>query len=190
MIRQGRAGMNFQFGNVFFFVGPGEQPQYTRAVAPPPLGKTLLAPEDFQTNGLFISATTQQPQACWQWLKFLTSKPSDLGMQGAYPARISVAESDAFLKDAVPGTAEVYAAYRAALERSDSSAREPFYQSKIDYFWFFRAVDRALQGKDLDRELADAQSLTEQYLACLDGGDPPSCAEQVDPTYAGWSSQR
>jgi ABC-type glycerol-3-phosphate transport system substrate-binding protein len=188
LIRQGRAGMSFQFGNTFFFVGPGEQPQYTRAVAPPPLGNESLAPEDFQASGLFISAATQQPQACWQWLKFLSSSPADLGMQGTYPARISVAESEAFLKDAAPGTADVYAAYRAALERSGSSTREPFYRSKIDYFWFFRAVDRALQGKGLERELADAQSLTEQYLACLDGGDPPGCAKQVDPTYAGWSS--
>ena len=55
--------------------------------------------------------------------------------------------------------------------------------SKIDFFWFFRAADRALQGKDLERELADAQSLSEQYLACLQrDNNPGGYARQVDPT--------
>jgi hypothetical protein len=57
---------------------------------------------------------------------------------------------------------------------------------QIDLFWFFRAVDRALQGKDLDRELADAQAKTEQFVACVRGGEAPlSCAKQADPTYEG-----
>jgi len=123
----------------------------------------------------------------------MSGSASEMAGQGTFPARRSVAESDAFLKDAADGTAEVYQAYRTALERtSDSaSARDPFYQSKIDYFWFFRAVDRALQGKDLERELADAQRLSEQFLGCVDGGVKPSaCALQVDPSYEGWSIEQ
>ncbi len=46
-----------------------------------------------------------------------------------------------------------------------------------------------MHGKDLERELADAQELTEQYLACLrDSSDPAGCATQADPTYEGWNS--
>jgi ABC-type glycerol-3-phosphate transport system substrate-binding protein len=190
LIREGRVAMTFNFGNTFFFVGPGEQPKYTRALAPPPLGQGPLSSEDFNANGLFISAKTQQAQACWQWLKYLSNDPADLGQQGSFPARSSLAASESFLKAAPGGAADVYQAYRAALDRTGAQpVREPFYSSKLDYFWFFRAVDRPLQGKDLARELADAQSLTEQYLACIGGGtDPAACAKQIDPTYAGWKS--
>jgi multiple sugar transport system substrate-binding protein len=190
MIREGRVGMSFEFGNRFFFVGPGEQPRYTRAIAPPPLGDGPLAPEDFRANGLFISANTQQAQACWQWLKHLSGDPSELAQQGSFPARSSVAQSEAFLGAATSGAAEVYEAYRAAFERTGGQdLPEPFYSSQLDYFWFFRAVDRALQGKDLERELADAQSLSEQYLTCVRGEqNPADCAKQVDPTYEGWNS--
>jgi ABC-type glycerol-3-phosphate transport system substrate-binding protein len=190
MIREGRVGMSFDFGNTFFFVGAGEQPRYTRAIAPPPLGDGPLAPEDFRSNGLFISANTQQEQACWQWLKHLSGDPSELAQQGSFPARSSVAQSEAFLGVASSGAAEVYKAYYAAFERtSGQTQREPFYGSQLDYFWFFRAVDRALQGKNLERELADAQSLSEQYLTCVRGEqNPTGCAKQVDPTYEGWNS--
>jgi hypothetical protein len=69
------------------------------------------------------------------------------------------------------------------------AVREPFYRSTLDFFWFFQAVGRALQGKDLERELAVAQALTEQYLACVRGGVKGSdCAKQVDPQYQAWQS--
>ena len=45
---------------------------------------------------------------------------------------------------------------------------------------------QALQGADLKRELAEAQFITEQYLACLQGGEGgEQCARTVDPEYAG-----
>ncbi|MCG8347451.1 MAG: hypothetical protein MI924_06680, partial [Chloroflexales bacterium] len=58
----------------------------------------------------------------------------------------------------------------------------------LDYYWFFRAVDRALQGGDLEQELADAQDLTEQHLACVRSGAPAGvCARQVAPDYQGFA---
>jgi hypothetical protein len=54
----------------------------------------------------------------------------------------------------------------------------------IDYYWFYRAIDHALQGKNLDQELAQAQALTEQYVACVRaGGQRETCDQQVDPNY-------
>jgi hypothetical protein len=88
----------------------------------------------------------------------------------------------------VPGAIDVYKAYQAAFARAPSLslAVEPFDRSQIDYFWFFRAIDRALQGKYLERELIGAQTLTEQYLTCVRGGTPDrTCARQVDPDYRG-----
>ena len=54
----------------------------------------------------------------------------------------------------------------------------------IDYYWFYQAIDHALQGKNLEQELAAAQTLTEQYVACVrSDGDGQTCAQQVDPNY-------
>ncbi|MFL5800534.1 MAG: extracellular solute-binding protein [Roseiflexaceae bacterium] len=188
LLNAGRIGMWFGTGDMFFT--SQEANKVDRLIAPPPLGTGSLSPEDFRSNGLFISAGTQQAQACWRWLKYLSTIPPapDPGIR--FPARASVAMSDAFLKQAPAGAAEVYRAYRTALDRADAQRlRAPLDQSQIDLFWFFRAADRALQGKDLERELADAQALTEQFLGCVHSGAKPSiCAKQVDPSYEGWNS--
>ncbi|MCG8352251.1 MAG: hypothetical protein MI924_31180, partial [Chloroflexales bacterium] len=64
--------------------------------------------------------------------------------------------------------------------------REGALQPYLEPYWLFRAVDRALQGKDVDAELDDAQALTERYLSCVrGGGQPRSCALTVDPDYDG-----
>jgi hypothetical protein len=106
------------------------------------------------------------------------------GLQ-ADPTRRSVAESEAF-KQILPGAAEVYQAYDTALQRAAPAADVSSPGVLIDYYWFDRSVDRALQGKDLERELAEAQTLTEQFLACRNAGDDrASCATQVDPSYQG-----
>jgi hypothetical protein len=36
--------------------------------------------------------------------------------------------------------------------------------------WFYAALDNALQGKDLEQELAIAQERTTQFLACVRQG--------------------
>jgi hypothetical protein len=166
-----------------------EQQSFTTAIAPLPLGEGGLTADDFYTRGIYISAQTQQPEACWTWLKYLSEDLS--GLEGGFPARTSLAQSEAFVKQAQPGAAEVYQAYAEALQRSSGADErsESIFRSSIDFFWFFRAVDRALQGNDLERELSDAQTLTEQFLACVRGGvDGSVCAKQVDPDYEGWQS--
>jgi ABC-type glycerol-3-phosphate transport system substrate-binding protein len=189
--RDGRVAISFDFGNSFFFVGPGSQPQYTRVIAPPPLANRPLSQENIRSSGLFVSAQTQQAQACWQWLKYLSGDPSDLAAQGSFPARRSLAEADSFLQHAPDGAADVYRAYQAALDRAPDSSSQPasIDDSPIDFFWFYRAVDRALQGKDLERELEQAQALTEQFLTCVRSGErEPICAKQVDSAYEGWNT--
>ncbi|HEX9372357.1 MAG TPA: extracellular solute-binding protein [Roseiflexaceae bacterium] len=187
LVNAGRVGMWFDFGSNFLNLGPDATQDYTRAIAPPPLGTSAATANDFRVSGLYISARAQQPEACWAWLKYLGVQPMAPG--GNFPARRSVAESDAFIKQALPGAAEVYKAYSAALERAPADNSAQADRSDIDYYWFLRAVDRGLQGQDLERELADAQSITEQYLACVRGGARGSdCAKQVDADYRGWQN--
>ena len=126
----------------------------------------------------YISAQSTQPEACWQWLRFLSDQAALI--PGSYPARTSQAATLA------EPAASVYAAAAPALARTPASATDVFDDPQIDLFWFYRAIDRALQGKNLERELADAQVTTEAYLACVAGGGTgPACATQVDPAYAG-----
>jgi ABC-type glycerol-3-phosphate transport system substrate-binding protein len=181
-IASGRVGMWLDFGTYFFGLNRGGYQGFTRAIAPPPLENGLVTWNDFQESGLYISAKTPQPQACWTWVKYLSGVLSGVG--GAFPARFALTTSDAYTQQAPAGAPEVATAYHAAFDRlagDDAAALAP---AGIDYYWFFRAVDRALQGKDLERELTDAQSITEQYMACVKGGEQTNtCASQVDPTY-------
>jgi hypothetical protein len=151
----------------------------------PPAGRSGITANDIRLSGLYIAAQTEHPQECWEWLKYLSVQTAHL--QNEFPTRYSVVESEAFLAQAEPGKAEVYAAYRAAFEQPLGSANAPLNQSAIDPFWLFRAVDRALQGGEVAAELAEAQFHTEQWLACVRGGEArDSCARQVDPDYAGY----
>jgi ABC-type glycerol-3-phosphate transport system substrate-binding protein len=190
LVRNGQVGMWFDFGTNFLDAGPNEKPNFAWAIAPPPLDTDTVTTNDFFIRAFAISAQTKHPEACWNWIKYLSTNIVELF--GAFPVRTSLANSDAFANQAVPGAVEVYKAYRAALERTPSTdhALEPRNRSSIDYYWFFQAIDRALQGKNLEQELADAQKLTEQYLACVRNGTAQAtCETQVDPEYQGvpWS---
>jgi multiple sugar transport system substrate-binding protein len=188
LARQGKAAMWFDYGFGFNSAMSGEPTQgFTVAIAPPPLEGGPIGAEDFFVRGMFISAQSPHAEACWAWMKALSG---DAAVEGDFPARSSVAESRAFLDKAPRGAAEVYKAYRAALDRTPPDAlNSSFASARIDLYWFYRAVARAFQGKDLDRELAEAQATTEQFMACAKASnDPPGCARQVDPQYEGWQS--
>jgi ABC-type glycerol-3-phosphate transport system substrate-binding protein len=189
LIAAGRIGMWLAFGGAFLDRGPDARPGFAWAMAPPPLGTSAVTANDVRVHGLYIAAQTERVEACWIWLKYLSGDLSS--MAGGFPARISLAESDAFRTQAPLGALDVYDAYRAAFARraSTGSRTAPFSRSAIDYYWLFRAVERALQGGDLERELAEAQTLTELYLACVRGGVLGStCAIQVDPDYQGFAA--
>ncbi len=183
---EGRIGMWLNFGTLMSSV-------YNNAgintrTAPPPLGNKGVNTHDVEQNGLYIAANTQEPEACWTWLKYLSSDPTAL--QGMSPARTSVAESEEFINLISPDFAAIHQAYRETSARTSLNATpELFYSSGIEYYWLYRAIDRALQGKDIERELDNAQVLTRQHLACVrSGGQPHSCALEVDPQYDGYLS--
>jgi ABC-type glycerol-3-phosphate transport system substrate-binding protein len=157
--------------------------QFTMAMAPPPLAQAVLDADDISTSGMYISGQTNKQQACWTWLKYISAS-TVLGASGNIPARRSAAHSDT-LNQEQPGLAAAYDAYAAALDRAGQSASgDASAMPMIDYYWFYRAIDRALQGKSLDQELTDAQAYTEQYIACVrSGGDGQTCGQQVDPSY-------
>jgi ABC-type glycerol-3-phosphate transport system substrate-binding protein len=189
LVQNGRVGMWFDFGldGVMIRIGGLEQPAFTRAIAPPPLGNSAATPNDIQPIGMYISASSSAPDACWAWLSYLSRDTTLLG--DAYPARRSLAESEVFLRTARPGAAAVYEAYRDALEQPQGGGVEGG-EALLDPFWFYQAVDRALQGADLERELEQAQQRSEQFMACVQGGGKRGeCARAVDPEYGGFAVQ-
>jgi ABC-type glycerol-3-phosphate transport system substrate-binding protein len=182
LVGDGRIGMWFAWG--LYAYGQDRQP-LTLGLAAPPLAQAALDTDDVPTSSLYISAQTDKQQACWTWLKHVSTS---LSIFANIPARRSAAHSEA-VNQQQPGMAAVYDAYAAALDRAGQLAPGGSAPgAPIDYYWFYQAIDRALQGKHLEQELAAAQALTEQYMACVRaGGQQRACAQQVDPDYQGWS---
>jgi multiple sugar transport system substrate-binding protein len=185
LIHAGRLGMWFDFS---FGIEFGGDPGFVHAVAPLPIGDRPLTAGDFNVSGLHINAATEQPEACWTWMKYLSGQVFE--MHNQFPARISVATSEEFLSQAEVGAAEVFAAYREALQetpRETTGSMVPW-RGNIDYYWFYRALDQVLQGEaDLEQAMAAAQATTEDYLACLrNDTEAYVCATQVDPEYDGF----
>ncbi len=171
LVQAGRVGLWFDFSASFTSFGGFGTKEVPRAIAPPPFSKGAATLDDFRVRGMYISAQSQHPEACWFWMKYLSNYLEGLG--GGFPARLSIARSAAFTNKAPQGAATVYPAYQMAFARASSQESEnPQDQQVVDLYWFFRAIDRSLQGGDLKRELAAAQATTEQFLNCVRGGKP------------------
>jgi hypothetical protein len=155
--------------------------RFTMAFALPPLAQAVLDSDDIPSSSMYISAQTDKQQACWSWLKYFSTSAN---IFATFPARRSAAHSEAMNQEH-PGLAAAYDADAAALERTGQlppGGSAP--GAPIDYYWFYQAIDRVLQGKNLDQELAAAQALTQQYVACVQSGEQhQACAQQVDPQY-------
>jgi multiple sugar transport system substrate-binding protein len=205
-VQNGRAAMWFDQG-YGMFGGPGgpgprplkggevggpQPPNFEVGISALPVGGGGLNSGDFYLRGFHISARTQQSQACWEWLKFLSADVNNL--QGGVPARSSVLSSDAFVKQADPNTVALAKAYSEALQsRSQSSqGSDPNALYSMDTYWFFKALSEALDKKTpLEKGLADAQKFTTAFMDCLskNPNKPATCAAQVDPSYQGYNTE-
>jgi ABC-type glycerol-3-phosphate transport system substrate-binding protein len=188
LVSEGRVGMWFDRGAVQMF-GMGGQDAPNTGVAAPPGLETVRAGDVNPETSLYISAGTEQVQACWRWIEHLSADATQV--QYGFPARISAAESEGFAARAPAGAAEVYRVYREAMERTPAGdgaiGRGVLEGLRLEHYWLYRAADNALQGGNLERELAEAQRLAEEHLACTQGGGGPGeCAIQVDPDYNGY----
>lgn len=190
LIQAGQVGMWLELPIYGAGLNPIANPLVETAIAPPPLNDQPLSPDDFHVRGLYISAESDYADACWVWLKQLAADTS--WYPGRFPARLSQAEDGVLLNTAFPGADQVYAAYRDVLTQAPTHTTSGSNSLIVmDYFWFFRAIDQAMTGVDLEQELDEAQEVTERYLSCVEaGGLGGICATQVDPTYEGWQAPR
>jgi ABC-type glycerol-3-phosphate transport system substrate-binding protein len=194
LIQNGQAGMWFDFGYGMFSypadIPPDARPpqEFEVAIAPLPIGNAGLSGNDLHISGMFhISAQTENPQACWEWFKFLADDPTLV--QWVIPARLSLARSEAYLAQAQPRAAELVETYADLLETPGSVASiGGAQQGHIEMYWLFEAIMQTVEeGADLEAALVEAQETTSAFLDCVaNNDDRPECARSVDPDYEGY----
>jgi multiple sugar transport system substrate-binding protein len=169
---------------------PGEEKPPKIGVAPMPAMPDSGEMTYWSSNfGHFISRQSEDPQACWTWIKFLSEQPN---VFPGIPARRSVAESPAWESFVGPEDAAVYRLAKERVQPADedqsySRTAWPFYQ------WRSQAISAVLEGEDPKETLDEAQGKAQNYLACMAGTDVSdlseeelqekvgACARQADP---------
>lgn len=188
-------------GRVAFWMAQASQPEgWYSMTGEPPAYKVgvALVPQavgtgEIQTyameRGFFISKQSENVQACWNWIKFLSEQPN---LSIGIPARKSVTESPEWETFVGAENAEMYRQAAAHINRdvfySDSSPISwPFFT------WRAQAIHAALAGEDPQKALTAAQLKADDYLACMLGVDidkltgeqindqANTCAQQADP---------
>jgi ABC-type glycerol-3-phosphate transport system substrate-binding protein len=175
------------------------EPEFKVGVAPLPAIADLSPSEPLYWSspmGHFISSQAEDPQACWEWITFLSEQPEAFP---GVPARISVASSPAWVAKIGEQTAEVYRYAAAQAQQPDPDFQYgqtgwPFYT------WRDRAIQAILKGEDPEEALSAAQVIATDYLTCLGAVDLSAleqeeiqkevnrCARQVDPE-GNWPEQ-
>ena len=141
-----------------------------------------------------ISAHTTQRQACWQWIKFLSTVDAATGM----PARRSVAESEAYQRRVGEEVAAVYLANLNQASASKTPAARPAWMSSPVTLWLGQAVSQIIRDNvSVEEALAVAQGKFEAYRNCVIDRDAfydltaqYDCSREVDPTIPNFIGSR
>ena len=139
---------------------PGGRGPAARAPRGPARASTEFAPRAY-----YISAQSRAPEACWQWLVYLSGRPETVDL---LPARRSVAESAAWQEQVEPMDLP---AYLATLEFEDASILRLRWQVRwLAYAspWLDGAFEAVLGGADVELALGEAQAKAEALWACLE----------------------
>jgi ABC-type glycerol-3-phosphate transport system substrate-binding protein len=165
----------------------GDREGMNLGAAPLPTGPGSSGSGYSTASGYFISADTENVQACWRWITFLTEQPS--ATQGL-PARSSVAESNEYREQIGAERAD---AYLASVAQADQpSAFQVF--SEEDWlggalFWLGQAYGQVIDGEaTVEDALGTAQQMADDYRACvMAAGDVSedtwqACVQEIDPT--------
>jgi ABC-type glycerol-3-phosphate transport system substrate-binding protein len=115
------------------------------------------------TMGLFISKSTPEARACWDWIKYFSENAHVLN---GIPARRSVAESSNWAARLGADEVEVY---RITMEQLTPYERWPSRSilNRPLYAWHGDAVSSVLEGADIVTTLMTAHQKAETYLACI-----------------------
>jgi multiple sugar transport system substrate-binding protein len=185
LIDSGRAAMWTRSSNE---PDMGERSGLNVGVAPLPVGDKAGSSMTWSA-GYFISAQAGNPQACWEWIKFLTEQTE---VAQGLPARRSVAESDAYRQQV---GAERATAYLASVAEADLPSLYSWFTEKAAWLggttvWLSQAYGRVLEGDaSVEEALAAAQKLADDFRACIitrdafsDQEEWQACMKETDPS--------
>lgn len=185
LVRHGRAGMWFGPGTLMFGAAEdGTELTFTEALAPLPVGNAGLHPGDTYIQSLHISGQTEYPQACWEWLVFLSNDASMIAWPGVLPARSSVAQAIDLPPGAPMEDQRLFQIHTALLAEHTNSihAHTTIDMQSPVLQWFFQALHAVItEDANLAEELATAEQSTTVYIDCLtEGVAEDDCVEQAN----------
>jgi multiple sugar transport system substrate-binding protein len=125
----------------------------------------------YDIGSAYITANSQYPDACYQFISFLSGRPT---LFSSMPARLSVINSPELAQAQGDSAIEFYNGLAQQLEQSNviefpaqttlSFAR---LGDLLSIVWLYRAMDRyVLEDADLLTELEDAEQFTRDYQVC------------------------
>lgn len=147
----------------------------------------------------YISANTQNPDACYRWISTLANHPE---LFSAMPARRSLITDPAFAASTDASTIALYQRFDAVMADPNTiNFQSPFGggTNPADFiveYWLFKAFDNyVLRDADLEAELETAQTFGVAYQECvvsIPPRDPDQelfayfrqfleCAAKIDP---------
>lgn len=182
-------------GAVFIGSGPDElgHAEDTRQIGYVPYPSNSGSAGYENATGLFISAKTEQRQACWEWIKYLATQPT-LALDGI-PAHIEASESDAYAQLA---GAEKAMVFRDILNNSGESselsrfARAASWMSLTSFLLDQAHSKIVSEGISVEQAMQEAQSKSEALRSCVieqdaftDNEKQFNCLQELDPSLFG-----
>ncbi len=162
---------------------------------------TQYAPVSYDIGTAYISANAENPDACYRWISEVSRQPS---LFSTMPARRSLINDPSLTASEDPDTIVFYNQFAALLSQGNAiNFPAGFGGGPINNMvtrWLNRAFDRYVnEDADLDAELLEAQTFTQEFMACTSGLPPidnaasqadrreafqayNECASAVDPT--------
>lgn len=167
---------------------------FTTMMSAPPVGTVGLVSADISVIGYHISATASNPQACMSFISYM-SRQANTNSYGNIPARKSVS-NDAVFNEQNSYAVPLRDAMAPLLKQSLTVTTDATTAYMLEPYWLYQALDNVIIKKaDLGKSLNDAQTKTNNYLACIatiDGSRTTptyaSCAKKADPKYEGYMS--
>ena len=135
----------------------------------------------------YISATTQNADACYRWISTIAQHPE---LFSSMPARRSIINDPAFAASQGADTAAIYNQFSTLMSDPNTiNLQSPFSGANnpgnfILEFWLDRAFDHyVLKDADLDFELAEAQGYATAYQQCIANLPPFDATTQTQISY-------
>jgi ABC-type glycerol-3-phosphate transport system substrate-binding protein len=153
-----------------FQISPDDDTQSPYQLTTYPRGNDYT-PVSYGLGTGYISATAQNPDACYRFLSALSLRPD---LVGGMPARLSVLDDAEFVASQTPDAIAFYRSFFETLQDpnlvvipGNFGSADSFPGLFVLQLWMYQAFDAyVLEDADLDTELQQAQAFVDSYLEC------------------------